>query len=187
MNLPAIDDSISGLSRYKLLRQYIDTGDCLEFKGVHPISRMIRWRTGEPVNHTAMCFKYVLQGDSEPRITISEAVDDGVQPSFLSRVLDGYGGKVYLVRLHIWNKPYKLDLAKAMLSLEGINYDYTSIFKLLFKRVKMSRHKLFCSESIQAAAIKAKLVSEDCNGGVAIVPGELHKLGLYRNEHIRIY
>lgn len=190
---PEIDESIVGPSRYALVRHCISTGDGIEFRGTSPVAMAIRVRTGMKVNHTAMAFRYVMEGDTYPRISISEATARGVEPAFLSKVLDGYDGQAYLVRCLLGAED-RIKLAKAMLSFEAdtgrerVRYDYWSLVSMLFRpRVRLGGRFLFCSESLQAAGIKPGIISDKVNKGLAIVPGELHLLGIYEARSFRIY
>lgn len=191
--IPYINENITGLMRYKLLRYHIQTADAIEFSGTSPVAHAIRWRTGMQVNHSSMAFRYILAGDTEPRISISEAVEGGVEPRFLSTVMDGYKGKVYLVRC-LLSLPDRLKLAKAALRFEGeegqkkVRYDYLSLASLLFHpRVPLDGSFLYCSEMIQQAAVDAGIIPSSANDGMGVVPGELHRLGIYAKERIRIY
>lgn len=191
--IPYIDEKITGYMRYQLLRYHIQTGDSIEWTGTSPVAHAIRWRTGMPVNHSSLAFRYILDGDTEPRISISEAVEGGVEPRFLSSVLDGYKGKVYLVRC-LSDPADRLKLAKAALRFEGgegqkkVRYDYLSLVSLLFRpRVPLNGSFLYCSEMIQQAAVDAGIIPASMNDGKGVVPGELNRLGIYAQERIRIY
>lgn len=185
--LPELDQAVVGLERYNFYRPYIETADIVEFARGNVVGWIIREKTGQWVNHTSMAFRYVLTGDEEYRISISEAVENGVQPHFLSAELRGYKGKAYLVKLLPQYAAHRNAIAHAMLSLEGVRYDYWSLIKNLLGPVRIDNKELFCSEAAQAALIKSGMLDAAFNQGRALVPGQFWMTGLYSSDLVRIY
>lgn len=184
--IPEVDDNITGLPRYRLLRPYIQTGDVLEWKSRSLTGATIRRVTGQDVNHTGGVIRFTEYGD---RIFTPEAIGRGFTLTYLSRELENYKGVVYLLPLKHTLERYRRPIAIEQLKLVGTPYDYHSLFKNAISYVSMEVNRLFCSEAIgysldTAGVIKLPLLP---NGKkMALRPGDFEQFGITL-PRVRIY
>lgn len=171
---------------YNQYQDRIRTGDLLEWRGNYLISRLIRFKTKQRVNHTSIVLRYMLEGTLIERRFIGEAVSCGFTQTLLSEKLNGYDGECYWLRLKPEYDNFRGLIAAEAIKLDGIPYDYWSIFRQLRRHVPINGDKLFCSEAIQMACVRAGLIGELFNEGIALAPGEMVKMGLHE-EPIRVF
>ena len=165
---------------YQAHRSEMGTGDVLEFCSHSMLGRLIRWKTGKDVNHTALIIEADFLGDK--RLMLLEALGAGIAPNFLSNRITDFDGEIYWLKLQKEWGSRKIDIMREALKYVGTPYDYGSIFKQLFRRVSVDFNKLFCSEFgynvLQKVGIAPLLPT-------APYPGEMCDLGCFENR-IRI-
>lgn len=178
------------INLYSYYQHLINTGDALEFDSDTLLGWAIQGCTKQHVNHTAVAMRYQLCGTNVERRYISETRKlkgkTQVGLTYLSSKIQNHDGKVYLLRLKPKFEASRKDIGIKMQSLEGIEYDWWSLFKNIFIRPLVNADKLYCTEALQVALIRAGLLSEDFNNGRGLVPGQLLLTGLYEDP-ILIY
>jgi len=163
------------ISRYLEIRDSLQTGDLVEFQGKSIISRLIRWRTKQIVNHTAIIIR--LHSYFTERVFVTEALSL-VTLSPLSERLKRYKGHVYVSRLKPLYASYRKDIGRFVLLQAGKKYDYSGLAKQVFGHINVDLHRLFCSELATAAYQATGLL----NGAKALWPGEFQKTGLFEEK-----
>jgi hypothetical protein len=185
---------MNDLSKYKETRKTILSGDLIEFAANSILGASIRAATGQNVNHSALAIwmrpgvtsQFSVRDESEARLYIIEAISNGVRLSFLSSTLKKYSGSVYRSRLSHDHDKSRQRIVGEALKLEGQSYDYFSLVSNLWSRTKLDTNRLFCSEAIQIALIRAGVLpidysptGEDKHRGCGIRPGEFGKTNLF--------
>lgn len=173
------------LSQYRTNRPFIQTGDLIEWQSHHFIGWAIRKFTKKIVNHTSAVVVLQILGDMQERKYIYEADENGFHPAFLSSRLKAFKGKAYWVPLKPKFNNHRVRIAKKLLSLDGKPYDYRSLFGNALRRQVLDEKKLYCSEAVHMALVKACLLKRDFNDGFGLRPGEFLTTGLY-DQPIRI-
>lgn len=157
----------------------MQTADIIEWQADTALGHSIRWFTKQNVNHTSGVAVMNLYGDPEKRMYIYEAVGNGVHPMFLSEALRNHKGKAFWLSLKSEYNSYRNEIAKAILEYKVKKYDYKSLIGSAFKRQKLDRTEVYCSELINLALVDVGLLNEDFNNGCGLFPGEFEITGLY--------
>ena len=111
---------MNDLTLYNTYRPKIDTGDLIEFAADDELGRLIRWKTGEDVNHSALVIVMDSPYTKTERRYLHEAMADGVETDYLSVVLSKYNG-------HAWWYPMKPDLNSLKGEIEDIAFQYVGV------------------------------------------------------------
>lgn len=174
-----MESSESGISLYLSLRDQIQTADLIEFRAESPLGYAIRWFTKMPVNHTAGAMLYQLVGDTEIRRYVAEANETDFGLAYLSKKLEGYKGRVYLLKLKPEHDSLRNVVAKEAQMFEHVKYDYLSLLRNAFSPVKIDGKRVYCSEAWHIAIVRAGLLPPEFNGGNGLRPGEFDRTQLF--------
>ena len=158
---PTVDESITGIERYRIYRRYLQDGDILEWGSDKIIGRLIRLITKKDVNHTGGVIR-MTEFENKPgdRVMTTEATDQGFCINYLSRSLDGYKGRVYVLPLKSPGLDnYRRDIVRCQLDMVGKEYDFKSLFANIFGRVSVDAKNFFCSEAIGYALDYSKAIT----------------------------
>jgi hypothetical protein len=166
---------MNDLKKYNLCRDRIKTGDCIEFRTNSIVGWLIRKVTGKEETHTAKVIRFDLIDPD--RIYLLEALDHGIELNLLSERLKKQNGNAWWVPLMPEFDNKRLLLGMYSLRWVGTPYDYFSIFKQLFNKVKINAKRFFCSEFANAVDIKAGLPVKKMK--YAPRPGEMVDTGIY--------
>jgi hypothetical protein len=158
---------------YDDIKHLMKTGDLLLWRSNSLLGAAIRFFSHGNVNHASivMCFPD-YQGDDYRRWT-TEALEHGTVLNFLSRRLNEYDGQVWWYPLKDEWDQQRCIIGRRALSMIGIEYDYSSLFKNLLGKVSAEARRLFCSEYYFLA-----LGME----GKAPTPADLPGLGIFKPE-----
>jgi hypothetical protein len=175
--------AVNSVSYYGI-QHLIGNGDLIEVRSRGVVGAAIRRVTGEEVNHSVLVIVFVLQGTDYVRRYVIEADECGLHLTYLSSIVEKNSGRIYWSPvLPAWQE-HRQSLALHALLLEGTAYDWKGLFKNIPGHVRLEASRLFCSEAIQAGATSAYMVMKDFNGGRALRPGELHKMGFWDKPSI---
>jgi len=105
---------------YSAIRDEIQDGDILLFRGKSWLSRLICWITRSPYSHSA------ILGWWNGHLMVLEAVPTGVVASRMSRVVNKYSGKIEL-----WTTDEKLARFEVIQTAQLLLGKHRSAFKLL--------------------------------------------------------
>lgn len=165
---------MNDLSKYRLLRPGMHTGDLLTYRTEGVISSLIHlW---SPDNHAGLILDLPeYEGSEECRKWTLEAVASGPRVAYLSRLLEKVHGEVYWHALRPEYNSARQAIGCFALEQAGVTkYDIPSLFKNIFGRVSADLNKLFCSEYVFLAWKHAGIVT----GDIAPRPSELADLGV---------
>jgi len=162
------------------------TADLIEWRAESLLGYAIRACTKQNVNHTSGIILSSIVGSSIIRRDIWEADERGFHATHLSQAIKNYSGEVYWLQLKSEYNWKRVQIAEIAQSLEGRPYDYWSLIKNIRRPVKLSDRTIFCSEAWHIALLRAGLLSEDFNDGLALRPGEFGRTNLYK-EPVLIY
>jgi hypothetical protein len=188
---PSVDESITGIERYKIYRRYLRDGDILEWGSDKIIGRMIRMFTKKDVNHTGGVIR-MKEFENEPgdRIMTTEATEKGFCINYLSRALEGYKGRVYVLPLKSPGLDnYRRSIVRCELDMVGIPYDFGGLFSNMFGRVSMNARQFFCSEGKAFSLDSSGVITLPLNKKgrkIAPRPGDFFKFGVTL-PRVRIY
>jgi len=147
------------LTNYEQMRDGLNTGDLLQWRGDYPFSHIIRHGTKEYYNHASFLLRL---GEYSNHVYSIEALDNGLFMYRLSTLMEAYEGHVDVFPL----KPDYRECAKAaaawLLDRQGVPYDWSGCLSnrgALYRRFGFERladatvkpadeAQLFCSESI---------------------------------------
>jgi hypothetical protein len=176
----------NNIDLYYKYQNQLQMADLIEFAASSALGHAIRFCTKMPVNHTAGILIKQLVGDTKERRYIGEAVSTGFEDHYLSHVIGHYKGKVYWVRLKPEYDEFRLAIAKRAQELEGVPYDYKSLFGNAFRRIPLDDSKGYCSEDWHIAYRDAGLIAKDFSPtgkpehkGCGLRPGEFGRTGLF--------
>lgn len=181
---------------YSDVRGLIRSGDLIEFAADSLLGRLIRGRTGQPVNHTAMALwmdPRVWAHDNRqtlaPRLYVLEAISNGFRPTYLSQAVRAYGGKIYWAPMHPRWDSHRGAVVYNACQVEGTAYGYVDLVTQLWRRTPLDRTHLFCSEAAQWAFVHAGVLAADYtptgmakHSGCGLWPGEFQAAGVCQ-EH----
>ena len=148
----------NNLDKYLSVRDMIDTGDGLLWKGNSVLGRAIRiWSPS--YNHASIVFnEFKQEVNDEGMITptwtrkhILEALDNGIVLRQISKRLEEYDGEAYWLPVKDQYKTWREGVGSWALDQVGTKYDYGSIIKNMFGRASLSLNLLFCSEYLYGA------------------------------------
>jgi hypothetical protein len=160
------------LALYNAARVHIQTGDMLLWKSHSLLGALIRYFSRKPENHASQAERLV--GMAGVRLFTIEALEDGVNPNYLSTRLQNFSGQVYWYALcDQWDKyDIRLEIERRLWSQVGTRYDYPSLFVNAIRHVEADDSLLFCSEAVfLALGFKGK----------APTPGELPGLKIFKD------
>lgn len=169
------------LDRYFAVRQLIDTGDLLEWRGTGLVARGIRLFTRREVNHSSLCVR-MPYGYGEPRRFMIEADRHGLEFRLISRALESYDGKVWWYQLSHEYDHLRNDIGRWAFDALACNngYDYWSLFAQAFGRVSLDGRRYFCSEFYDSMLVVHGIAPPDPAG--ARRPGEFEELGIFAQK-----
>jgi hypothetical protein len=148
------------LPLYERVRDYIDTGDRLEWHSETTLGYTIRARTGDWSNHTSGVIRlHSFETDAYDSIFAAEALEDGFDFNRLRRRLREFEGGVRWYSLLPQYRHLREEIGQIYIDYEGIPYDYDSLALSLFVRVEGDKEKVFCSEGVWLAGKEAGLPS----------------------------
>lgn len=127
------------------------TGSCILTASADPLGRAIRKFEGKNAycSHAAPVVRYPANMVRQERVTLIEALEHGLTPTYLSRYFKDFTGDLYLFvpdgLTEEIQEAFRFWLIDKM--LEHTAYDYEDLFKQVFGRVRQNSDKLFCSEA----------------------------------------
>ena len=171
---------MNDISAYDAIKDQMNTGDIIEFQGTSIISKEIRARTGFDTNHSALVVVMKSPYTGLTRRYMYEAVNDGVDPNYLSVVLSKYDGVAFWYPMRNENVPRIPEVEERAFQYLGVAYDYKGLITNLFGHGHINTHALFCSEFVQL-----------CWGGTeqdtAWWPGEIiEKMNLWKFPRVQL-
>jgi hypothetical protein len=171
---------------YQQYRERIKTGDLIQFESTDIISRIISWRTGSRITHSAMAF-WLVGPTGKLRLYVLEGVVFGVFPTYLSNRVAWYlpHGNMYWHKVRPEWAEYGAKAADTLLDFVGTYYDYKDLFLQAIRRVTINPAKLFCSEAVTVAWKDILNLPRDFP---VPYPGEMtsDRLGVYEKMGIKI-
>ena len=153
-------------TRFDKLRDTIEDGDVILFRGRTSLGRLIRWVTRAPYSHAG------LAGWWEDRLMVMEAKRAGVVASRLSHVVAQYRGQAELFRAVGALDPSRKAAVAAAREELGKHYATWAVFRIwrrLWFRIPgrhdptKPREKFVCSGYVNNAWL---------SGGVSLVPDQ---------------
>ena len=180
---------MNDLSKYYAFRDQIQTMDLLQWHGDSLVSKLIRWQTGGSATHCGVACRLA----DVDRVMTLEAGLKGAVPNPLSQTLKKYNGKAFWHPLKEKFRPHVAESFNWMYDKIGTGYDYESVGGYLFGKVFADARALFCSEYVFlgwkvrcAEELAIELFKWLLDIEEVPVPSELHKIGIYEEEGIRI-
>lgn len=159
-------------------RPFMRDGDVLEWSSPTVIGKMIRMGTGKDVNHTGAVINMVRYD----RVLTAEAVGRGFKLSRISQAIQHHD-HLFWLRLRPEYDHLRTDVAKTLLDLVDVRYDFGSVFKSAFGRVSSEVGRVFCSEAVEYALVKTGIIKPQ---GYAAWPGDFENFGCFF-PRIKIY
>lgn len=179
---------MNDLTKYESIRKEIRTGDLIEWQSKSPLGYAIRWFTKRDVNHTSGVVSMRVDGVLATRKYILEADSAGFHPAFLSARLANFKGHVCYLKLKRSSNEDRIKFFDKVLELDGRPYDYTSLFRNAYRRVKLGDDTVFCSEAYHLALKRCGWLpcdysptGKDKHKGTAMRPGEFGMTGLFND------
>lgn len=151
---------------YTDIRPTLQTGDVVTFVGDSLLSRAIRlFAPGG--SHTALVFRV----PGYESVMLWEALEFGLQLRRMRLRISNYPGKVLVSRLHA-PASVRADMGRMMLSFLGgdTRYDWLSLFRNIWRRVRLNMSRGFCSESAQYVLMQHRQIPFSYT---AMTPGDL--------------
>ena len=167
---------------YNYFRDAIQTGDIIEFRAGTYLGESIRYFTGRDVNHSALVIK-AEPGTLFPtsRIVLLEALNHGIEPSYLSTRVDETlkwkNSAVFWIPLRDKFNDVKNQIALSAIDeymLRKPKYDYVSLFQLVVKKVSVQASKYFCSEYVHKKHAQFGVLPKE-SLKIALRPGDFSK------------
>lgn len=169
---------MNDLSRYRVARPRIGTGDLIEWRSESVLGYTIRWVTRRDVNHSSLALKLERFDGALNRRWTLEALEHGITLNLLSRRLSKFKGRVYWSALRPEYDLKRLAIAGWALQKVGIKYDYGSLFKNVMGAVSVNARRMFCSEYYFLALRAAGIVAGDKSPR----PGEFGEYGIHHKR-----
>ena len=168
---------MNDLSKYFAIKDQMHTGDLLQWRSSSVIGWLIRWKTDAEVNHSGLVLRMPEYEGEQKRRWTSEALEHGVYPILLSRRLACFDGSVWWHQLKPEFDSMRRIVGVKMAEMWGVGYDFGSLFKQIVAKVSTDTKAFFCSEYCYY-----------CMGGegTAPNPGEITKVGFWREEGVQI-
>lgn len=141
-------------SRYGNVRDAIETGDILLFRGNAWLSRFIRWGSKSPYSHAGMAAWW------DGRLVVLQAVGRGIEVVPVSHAVDAYHGQVdwFRIRPDAAAKLNRETLLDTAITELGTPYNTRGLFGLAFKMLtkrfrktpdpKADPEAMFCSQYV---------------------------------------
>lgn len=171
---------------YSKYRNEIHTGDLIQFAAKDILSRIIAWKTKNPISHSAMAF-WLVGPTGKLRLYVLEGVTCGLFPAYLSNRVAWYlpHGDMYWHKMRPEWQPYGAKAADKLLENVGKYYDYQDLILQAFKRVTLNPVRLYCSEVLLYAW--SDIISWPKDKPVPY-PGQISTdyLGVYEEEGVLI-
>ena len=138
---------MNDLEKYEEVKDQIQAGDCLFFRGNHLASQLIMAFSG-PWSHAAIIV------EMHSLLWVVEAVSPRVRIRSLPGLLHDYPGEVWWAGMKEGYSP--LDIAQATgfaisAAHQELPYDFAGIGKMAFGPVEVHGEKVLCSELLQLA------------------------------------
>jgi len=151
---------------YTDIRPTLQTGDVVTFIGDSLLSRAIRI-CAPGGSHTAMVFRVPGYGS----VMLWEALEFGLQLRRMRHRISNYPGRVLVSRLDA-PESVRTDMGRMMLAFLGSDtrYDWLSLFRNAWRRVRLNMSRGFCSESAQYVLMQHHQIPFNYE---AMTPGEL--------------
>jgi hypothetical protein len=148
------------LKNYFAIRPFINSGDCILWKGRGLISRLIRlW---SEYSHASLVLKLEEFEGLKNRRFLLEALPSGIELRLLSERLKDYKGEAYWMQLDLTSRDEKRkNIVEWALKQVGKKYDFGSLLKNAISRVNADGRKYFCSEFVYMAYKYVGLVGEE--------------------------
>ena len=171
---------MGNLTLYKEIQSEIQSGDMLEFGGTAGLAKIIQWRTGYDVNHSALCIKLkdYKEWKDEPRRFVLEAVAGGIDLNIISEELEKFDGHCYYYKLKSKYDYLRESIEAEALELVSRKYNYKGLVKNILGRTSVSLNNLFCSEYVYVVLNKVGIIQDS----KAPVPGGLTKYNIFEDR-----
>jgi len=171
---------MNDISPYDAIKDQLQTGDIIEFRGTSIISKAIREMTGFDTNHSALVVVMQSPYTGVKRRYMYEAISNGVDPNYISTILARYDGTAYWYPLRDENISRIPEVEERAFEYLGVGYDYKGLIENIFGHLHLNTHALFCSEFVQL-----------CWGGTeqdtAWWPGEVvQKMNLWKYPRVQL-
>ena len=170
---------------YTSYREYMQSGDLVEFRSKSLLGSAIRKITGEDVNHSAVVLRIDEYKHIKDRVFLIEAMPMGVELTAFSERLEGYDGEVYWYSLKATQEQRDI-VASFVISLASRKrgdkrYDYFGFLKNIFGPTVIDTSTYFCSEVYHASLMVAGILPAR---DICIRPGGFSKLGVHEVRHL---
>jgi len=111
------------LSEYKALRNFMKSGDLIEWGSASMIGGIIRFFTKKQVNHSSILLNLDRFEGLEKHRFVLEALEHGIELNLMSARLEDFKGVVYWSRLKPEYDLYRNKIAAWSLERIGTKYD----------------------------------------------------------------
>ena len=159
------------LPLYEAVRDQMRIGDAILWHSTKILGRLIQHFSHAYMNHASLVLP--LYGRREKRVFITEALDSGIVPNFLSVSLDQYEGEAYWYPLVDEWEAERDAIEDRAFKYIGVPYDYRDMLKNAAEHTEMNTDKLFCSEYVFACY--------GFSGIDAPTPGDLAKMAMFKD------
>ena len=167
------------LTKYKLIRGRMKTGDLLQWQSNSVLGWVIRLLSHGKVNHSGLIFRFQeYAGLSNNRWTM-EALENGFDLNLLSDRLKSFDGMVWWYPLKDEYNECRDDIATWAMLHKGIKYDFLGIVKQIIGRVSANARRLFCSEACYLA-YKSAEIPMNWKGKKSPQPADMPGLGIFK-------
>lgn len=132
-------------------RELCVTGTCVLTASCSTLGKAIRHFEGKDAfcSHAAPVVRFPAEMVREERVTLIEALEHGMTPTYMSHYFSDFEGDLFLFvpdgLTPKIQEAFRFWLIDKMLN--QTEYDYPDLVKQLFGRVKQDDNKLFCSEA----------------------------------------
>ena len=159
---------------YQNNRNFIRTGDALQWRSNSVIGWAIRYFSKGYWNHTSLAVN-IANYDRKFQL---EALEKGITLTAISNSVQNYDGEIHVLPLKAEFDDYRGIIHKIAFEQVGKKYDYQSLFKQMFGRVSLNAEKLFCSEFAYYCWKEAGIKMNNPSG-MAPRPGDIQDLGIF--------
>jgi hypothetical protein len=167
------------LTKYRLSRDQMQTGDCLLYSGRSLIGKLIEFFTRSKFNHARLVLRIDQNAGLDHQVWTLEALADGITLGLLSRVLETYSG-------HAWWYPLKDEydslrnrMGEWALSKVGTPYNYEALISNALTHVAYNPDYLRRSEFNQGAWEEVGIVKS----AKTLRPNEIPKLRIFKEPY----
>lgn len=177
---------MNDLTKYLEIREEMKTGDLLLWQTENLLGTLIRLRTGK-FTHASLIIRMAEWEGQERRRYHIEAGPKGFYPAILSNEIQTYGGHIWWYPLKDEYNPFRTALGLKMTSMFGIGYDFLSLARNIWGRVRPNAKKLYCSEGAYMTYDDSKIINPNCeymrkHGGWSPTPSDLPLLELFKKD-----